>query len=87
MENVVHKRLYSFLMKHDILYRNKFGFRSKHSTVDAVTKFTSDVLKNLDMKQHYLGVFLDLSKGFDTFNQKILQQKLAHYGIRGNALN
>ena len=87
MEKVVHKRLYSFLMKHDILYRNQFGFRSKHSTVDAVTKFTSDVLKSLDRKQHCLGVFLDLSKAFDTINQKILLQKLAHYGIRGNALN
>ena len=87
MEKVVHKRLYSFLMTHDILYRNQFGFRSKHSTVDAVTKFTSDVLKSLDMKQHCLGVFLDLSKAFDTINQNILLQKLAHYGIRGNALN
>ena len=69
-----------FNMKHDILYRNQFGFRSKHSTVDAVTKFTSDVLQSLDMKQHCLGVFLDLSKAFDTINKKILLQKLAHYG-------
>src|SRR5688572_4223251 len=42
---------------------------------------------SIDDGKYAIGIFLDLSKAFDTINHKILFDKLYRYGIRGNALD
>ncbi len=87
LEKVVHKRLYEYLIKYDILNKSQYGFRNSHSTTDAITELASHILQNYDKREFTLSVFLDLSKAFDTINHNTLLKKLHHYGIRGIALD
>jgi hypothetical protein len=41
----------------------------------------------IDRKEFTVGIFLDLSKVFDTVNHNILFDNLEHFGIRGVALD
>ena len=83
----MHKRLYSFLDTYEILYPLQFGFREKHSTIQALLSLTESIKYSIDNSKYGCGIFLDLQKAFDTVNYDILVTKLEHYGIRGNVLS
>jgi len=85
-EKVIFKRCYKFLDESNLLDPYQFGFRPKHSTIDANTLLIKDILQSLNKNEYTLAVFCDLSKAFDTIDHDILLYKLHRYGIRGNAL-
>ena len=87
IEKLMHKRLYSYLESHNMLFHNQFGFRKGNSTVHALIQITEQIKHSVENGKLGCGIFIDLRKAFDTVNHNILLQKLEHYGIRGSPLD
>ena len=83
MEKIVYSRVFSFLDRNKIFYKQQYGFRPKYSTNHAIIDITEKIRETLDKNKIAAGVFVDFQKAFDTVNHKILIKKLKHYGIRG----
>ena len=83
LERLMHKRLYGYLTRSQLLNDYQFGFRRNHSTILALIEITDRIRDELDSGNTGLAIYLDLSKAFDLVNHKILLHKAKHLGIRG----
>ena len=81
---MLHKRLTQFFEKHCILFIYQYGFRKLHSTTLALIEITDKIKTSIDEGKYVMGIYLDLTKAFDTVDHEILLHKLSIYGIRGH---
>ena len=87
IEKVISIQLISYLETNDILNDSQFGFRAARSTTAATLNLVDFILEAFDRHEFAIGVFLDLTKAFETVDHSILLHKLNHIGVRGSNLN
>ena len=86
LERIMYNRIYSHVQDNHLLYNKQFGFQKECSTEYAILQLTKEILDSFEANQFTLGVFVDLSKAFDTVNHKILLTKLTYFGTEGTYL-
>ena len=87
IERFVHTQLTAHLDTHHILTEEQNGFRKKHSTIDTIFRYTTDLQMNKNNKVNTISLYVDFKKAFDTVNHKLLLRKLQNYGIKNLALD
>ena len=87
LERLMFNRCMDYIDKNSILNEKQFGFRTNHSTYVAIIELVDKVVSAVERNESTLGIFLDLSKAFDTIDHDILLYKLEYYGFRGIVLD
>ena len=78
-EKILYARLIKYINKSNILYKFQYGFRKKHTTEHALIELVDQIRLSMNNNQMTCGIFIDLSKAFDTVNHNIHLQKLEHW--------
>ena len=86
LERIIYNRLDDYFTLNSLLFQNQFGFQRGHSTDEAIVTFCEEIHKAFNRNEYMIGIFVDLSKAFDTVNHEILMTKLAHYGLDDQTL-
>ena len=81
----MYKRFYKFLVE-KILYQKQFGFQNRHSTEHAILQLVNQITDAFSQGKYIQGIFIDLSKTFNTVNYNILLEKLKAFGIQSENL-
>ena len=71
LERILYNRLQKYLKDKNILCDKQFGFNTGHSTDHAISQLVDQIYEAFKKNEYTLGVFIDLSKVFDTVDHSI----------------
>ena len=75
LERVMYNRLLRFLSAFKFLSGNQYGFRKHHSTAHALAWLYDKISSAIENKEYTVGIFIDLSKAFDTVDHHPLASR------------
>jgi hypothetical protein len=82
-EKLIQERMVKFLQKQNYFSSKQFGFLPGRNTSEAVQSHIFEITNNLENHEKTIGLYIDISKAFDTVNHEILLDKLYKAGFRG----
>ena len=85
-EKIIYTRFCSFVLSKNILSDTRLGFCKQHCTIHAIHHSVNFIKKSHSKGVNVLGIFIDLSKAFDTIDHNTTQE-LYHYGVWGTPYN
>ena len=80
-ESIIFDQLYKYFVTNKFFDSSQYGFRKEHSTELAALEFVDRLIYKLDNGSISIGIFIDLSKAFDTINHNLVPRKLEYYGV------
>ena len=86
LERIMNSRIYKHLKNNNLLFDKQFRFQLNNSKEHAILQLINDISRSFERGEYTLGIFIDLSKAFDTVDHEILISKLESYGIKGKTL-
>lgn len=81
-ERLIHNTVYPSL--HSNIIPQQHGFVRRRSTITNLLVYTTEIFESLDKNKQMDSVYTDFRKAFDRVDHKILLDKIAFNGIRGN---
>ncbi len=85
-EKVMYQQVYNYSQEKKLFFNSQYGFRTGHSIDYAAIELIDRIILKMDKMDTPLGIFIDLSKAFDTLDHNILIAKLKYYGFDELAL-
>ena len=82
----MYNQLYKHLKNNNLLFDKQFRFQLNNSIEHAILQLVNDISGSFERGEYTLGIFIDLSKAFNTVDHEILIFKLEYYGIKGKTL-
>ena len=87
LEKIVYKKLYEYLMEHNLLIEHNSGFKKNDSTINQLLKIIHQIYIDLNEDKDTCLDFLDVSKAFDKVWIDGLLFKIKQLGIVGPLFN
>ena len=82
MESIINKEIITYLLSHDLISKEQFGFLQKRSTCTQLLSCLNDFITSANKKSRTDCVYIDFAKAFDSVSHEKVITKLSTFGLK-----